>query len=98
MDEAIDAFHEHKDANWESTKPFPYTEADKHLMRAPQPTETTKQIVKDVANYIYDTYGRFPAFVDPMYMRLVFQAMNIDTEFYDEHYPKGSYSNVHKKS
>jgi hypothetical protein len=98
MDEAIDTFHEHKDANWESTKPFPYTEADKHLMRAPQPTETTKQIVKDVANYIYDTYGRFPAFVDPMYMRLVFQAMNIDTEFYDEHYPKGSYTDVHKKS
>jgi hypothetical protein len=98
MDEAIDAFHEHKDAAWESTKPFPYTEPDKHLMRAPQPTETTKQIVKDVANYIYDTYGRFPAFVDPMYMRLVFQAMNIDVEFYDEHYPKGAYSDTHLKA
>ncbi|MEE8297795.1 MAG: hypothetical protein V3R67_00300, partial [Thermodesulfobacteriota bacterium] len=61
-------------------------------------TETTKQIVKDVANYIYDTYGRFPAFVDPMYMRLVFQAMNIDVEFYDEHYPKGAYSDTHLKA
>ncbi len=95
MDEAIDAFHEHKNAAWEPDKPFPYKEPDKLLMRAPKPTETTKQIVKDVANYIYDTYGRFPAFVDPMYMRLVFQAMNIDVEFYDEHYPKGSYSEMH---
>lgn len=95
MDEAIDAFQEHKDAAWESNKPFPYTEPDKHLMRAPKSTDTTRQIVKDVANYIYDTYGRFPAFVDPMYMRLVFQAMNIDVQFYDEHYPKGSYTDVH---
>jgi len=95
MDEAIDAFQEHKDDAWQSDKPFPYTEPDKHLMRAPRPTDTTVQIVKDVANYIYDTYGCFPAFVDPMYMRLVFQAMNIDIEFYDKHYPKGSYSDMH---
>ncbi len=95
MDEAIDAFHHHKEAAWKPDKPFPYAEPDKHLMRAPKPTETTIQIVKDVANYIYDTYGRFPAFVDPMYMRLVFQAMNIDVEFYDKYYPKGSYSEMH---
>lgn len=95
MNEAIDAFHEHKEAAWKPEKPFPYAEPDKHLMRAPRPTETTIQIVKDVANYIYDTYGRFPAFVDPMYMRLVFQAMNIDVEFYDKFYPQGSYSERH---
>jgi hypothetical protein len=95
MDEAIDAFHHHKESAWKPDKPFPYTEPDKHLMRAPRPTENTIQIVKDVANYIYDTYGRFPAFVDPMYMRLVFQAMNIDIEFYDKYYPKGSYSEMH---
>jgi hypothetical protein len=95
MDEAIDAFFEHKWAAWGKDKPFPYTTPDKHLMMAPKPTETTIQIVKDVANYIYDTYGRFPAFVDPMYMRLVFQAMHIDPDFYDEYYPKGSYSDRH---
>ncbi len=95
MDEAIDAFFEHKWAAWDKDKPFPYTTPDKHLMMAPKPTDTTIQIVKDVANYIYDTYGRFPAFVDPMYMRLVFQAMHIDPDFYDEYYPKGSYSDRH---
>ena len=95
MDEAIDKFFEHKWSAWEDDKPFPYTEPDKHLMQAPKPTETTIQIVKDVANYIYDTYGRFPAFVDPMYMRLVFQAMHIDPDFYDKYYPKGSYNDMH---
>lgn len=95
MDEAIDVFFEHKWESWKDDKPFPYTEPDKHLMKAPRPTDTTIQIVRDVANYIHDTYGRFPAFVDPMYMRLVFQAMHIDPEFYDLYYPKGSYSDVH---
>jgi hypothetical protein len=95
MDEAIDAFFEHKNEAWKPEKPFPYTEPDKHLMKAPKPTERTIQIVKDVANYIYDTYGRFPAFVDPMYMRLVFQAMHLDLEFYDKYYPSGSYSDMH---
>lgn len=95
MSEAIDAFFEHKNEAWKPEKPFPYSEPDKHLMKAPKPTERTIQIVKDVANYIYDTYGRFPAFVDPMYMRLVFQAMHLDLEFYDKYYPPGSYSDMH---
>ena len=95
MDEAIDIFFEHKYEAWKDDKPFPYTEPDKHLMKAPKPTDTTIQIVKDVANYIYDTYGRFPAFVDPMYMRLVFQAMHLDPDFYDNYYPKGSYNEMH---
>ena len=95
MNEAFDTFFEHKAEAWKSDKPFPYTEPEKHLMKAPKPTETTKEIVKDVLNYIYDTYGRFPAFVDPMYMRLVFQAMHIDVGFYDKYYPKGSYSDMH---
>ncbi len=95
MSEAIDAFLEHKESAWKPDKPFPYQEPDKHLMKAPKPTQRTIQIVKDVANYIYDTYGRFPAFVDPMYMRLVFQAMHLDIEFYDKYYPKGSYTDMH---
>lgn len=95
MSEAIDAFFEHKNSAWRPEKPFPYLEPDKHLMKAPKPTERTVQIVKDVANYIYDTYGRFPAFVDPMYMRLVFQAMHLDLDFYDKYYPQGSYTDMH---
>ncbi len=95
MNDAVDAFIEHKEIAWKPEKPFPYQEPDKHLMRSPKFTKTTTQIVKDVANYIYDTYGRFPAFVDPMYMRLVFQAQHIDLEFYDKYYPPGSYNDMH---
>ena len=76
-------------------KPFPYEEPDKHLVQAPRPTDTTNEIVKSVADYIYNTYGSFPAFVDPMYMRLVFQAQNLDLDFYDKYYPPGSYTDQH---
>ena len=64
-------------------------------MQAPKPTETTIEIVKSVAQYIYDTYGSFPANVDPMYMRLVFQAQHLDLDFYDKYYPPGSYTDQH---
>jgi hypothetical protein len=95
MSEAVDAFLEHKESAWKPDKSFPYNEPDKHLMRAPRPTKTTIQIVKDVANYTHDTYGRFPAFIDPMFMRLVFQAQHIDLDFYDKYYPPGSYTDMH---
>ena len=68
MSDAFDKMDEHKWAAWDSKKPFPYEEPDKHLVQAPRPTDTTNEIVKSVADYIYNTYGSFPAFVDPMYM------------------------------
>ena len=96
MSEAYDAMDSHKWAAWDSSKkPFPYEEPDKHLVKAPRPTDTTSEIVKSVADYIHDTYGSFPAFVDPMYMRLVFQAQNLDLDFYDKYYPPGSYTDQH---
>ena len=80
MSDAFDKMDEHKWAAWDTKKPFPYEEPDKHLVKAPRPTDTTNEIVKSVADYVYDTYGSFPAYVDPMYMRLVFQAQNMDLE------------------
>ena len=95
MSEAFDKMHEHKWATWGKDKAFPYEEPDKHLVKAPKPTERTIEIVKSVAQYIFDTYGSFPAFVDPMYMRLVFQAQNLDLDFYDKYYPPGAYTDQH---
>ncbi|MEO6923496.1 MAG: hypothetical protein ABI142_06700 [Bryocella sp.] len=45
---------------------------------------------KDICNYIYDTYGRFPAHVDAMYVPGVqVQAHHLDLAYYDEFYTKG---------
>ena len=45
MSEAFDKMDEHKWAAWDDNKPFPYEEPDKHLVKAPRPTDTTNEIV-----------------------------------------------------
>ncbi len=46
---------------------------------------------KAFAQYIWETYGRFPATIDPMEMNIWFQAHHLETDFYDEHYQPGAY-------
>lgn len=48
--------------------------------------------VKDVCNYIWNTYGRFPAHVDAMFVPGVWiQAHHLDLRYYDQLY-EGGYS------
>jgi len=48
-----------------------------------------------MAQYIYDTYGRFPATVPTIVMRVCVQAHHLDTDFYDAHFQKGAYLDTH---
>ena len=49
----------------------------------------------EVAQYIYDTYGKFPGTVPTIAMLMLVQAQHIDTEFYDTHYQEGAYLDTH---
>ena len=40
-----------------------------------------------MCRYIWDTYGRFPATIDPFLMTVWYQAAHLDVDFYDRHYP-----------
>ena len=51
--------------------------------------------MKDYCQYVHGTYGRFPAYIDPMYQRLTCQAQHVDLDFYDEHYPPGACTPQH---
>jgi hypothetical protein len=42
--------------------------------------------------YVYETYGRFPAYFGPMRTTLGHQAHHLDLEFYDTHYQPGAYT------
>ncbi len=84
MDEAVDAWIELKKK--ESGAPEGVPEF------APETTE----IVKEACNYIYDTYGRLPAFIPPMYQRIQAQAHHIDIDFYDDYLSEKAYSDVHR--
>ncbi len=95
MDEAVEAWIKDKERYWSEAE-YPYK--DKKIVENVRfYSDTTVQIVKDICNYIYDTYGRFPAFIEPMFSRLQAQVHHLDPEFYDTYFKEGAYSDVHKK-
>ena len=49
----------------------------------------------EMAQYVYETYGRFSATLPTIVLRIIIQAQHIDTEFYDAHFEKGAYLDTH---
>ncbi len=71
---------------------MPYKDPEGVLGEIERPSKEEIQVVKDICNYIYDTYGRFPAFSDPMFLRFMVQSHHLDLDFYDQYYPEGAYT------
>lgn len=96
MNEAVEAFLQVRWDSWEKERLYPYQDPEKVLIEVPKPSDQKVQYVKDLCNYIYDTYGRFPAFIDPVFMRLTTQVHHLDLGFYDRYYPPGAYTDLHR--
>lgn len=95
MRAAVDAFMEVKWAAFEDDVPKPYLEPDKVVSAVPRPHPDTVELVKDYCQYCWDTYGRFPVHMDPMYQRLTVQAQHADPDFYERYYPPGALTGQH---
>jgi hypothetical protein len=52
--------------------------------------------VVTMAEYIHDTFGRFPATVPAIFAQLYLQAHKIDTGFYNTHFGPGAYLGTHR--
>ena len=50
----------------------------------------------EVAQYVYDTYGRFPSAFPTVVLSGYVQAVHIDTDYYDTHFPPGTYLGTHR--
>jgi hypothetical protein len=50
----------------------------------------------EVAQYIHDTHGRFPATPTTIVLTGYVQAVHLDTDFYDAHYAPGAYLSTHR--
>ncbi|MGZ4372629.1 MAG: hypothetical protein ACXVRQ_10585, partial [Gaiellaceae bacterium] len=53
----------------------------------PRPSDEAVEATKTLCRYIWNTYGRFPATIEPFLMTVWYQAAHLDTEFYDRYYP-----------
>ncbi|MDO8614458.1 MAG: hypothetical protein Q7T33_01820 [Dehalococcoidia bacterium] len=101
MGAAVQAIY---DAKWgsggiykEEGGPAPYKDRQS-LDRLVQKTPAwCLEAAKALCDYIWRTYGRFPATVDPMMMNIWFQAHHLETEFYDRYYQPGAYHQAVKE-
>ena len=92
------------DAKWgsrgiykEEGGPAPYKDRqslDKLVQKTP---DWCVEATKALCDYIWETYGRFPATIDPMMMNIWFQAHHLETEFYDRYYQPGAYHRAVKE-
>jgi hypothetical protein len=98
MDAAVDAVVERKFASGglydPQGKPASAFKNHHEVVRGvPRYSDALVQCVKDICNYIYDTYGRFPSHVDAITTPGCWvQVHHLDLEFYDRFYDKGAYT------
>jgi hypothetical protein len=75
--------------------PGPWSESDR-IRGAAQPyTEEFKECVAHQAQYILDTFGKFPGSVPTLFIMNYVQAQHIDTDFYDRFFKPGAYLGTH---
>ncbi|WP_219929783.1 hypothetical protein [Teichococcus aestuarii] len=53
------------------------------------------EIAALMAEYVFTTFGRFPATVPPVFLKTYLQAHRLDTEFYDRYFTPEAYLRTH---
>jgi hypothetical protein len=75
--------------------PGPWKDSRKVRSAAKGHEERFRQCVALQAQYIYDTFGKFPGTLPSMFLIMYLQAHHLDLDFYDEFYKPGSYLKTH---
>ena len=103
MNDAVDAFIEKKfGSNGMYTPNYkglvPFSKNWKKVQPGyPVPSKKVIQITKDYCNYVFDTYGRFPATFDTIVMPEWLQVHHLEQEFYNEYGLDKLLNDTHKK-
>ncbi|MCK4984836.1 MAG: hypothetical protein KAS40_04925, partial [Desulfobacterales bacterium] len=75
--------------------PGPWKDSRKIRSTAKVHDERFKECVALQAQYVYDTFGKFPGTVPSMFLIMYLQAHHLDLDFYDAFYKPGSYLKTH---
>jgi len=98
MDAAVDAvvaakFGPNGIYTLDADREAPFLERNEFVAGVPRYSDALVQCVKDICNYIYDTFGRFPVHVPTMTIGNVWcQAHHLDLDFYDRFYGAAAYT------
>lgn len=75
--------------------PGPWKDSAKVRSAAQVHSEEFKKCVVLQAQYVLDTFGKFPGTVPSIFLITYFQAHHLDLEFYDQFYKPGAYLKTH---
>lgn len=76
--------------------PGPWKESGKIRGSAQVHNDRFIDCVSTMAQYIFDTYDKFPGTVPAIFTLTYLQAHHLDLEFYDKYYKEGAYLDTHK--
>ncbi len=71
--------------------PLPFRQPQGLQEDIPVSPDEVIQMTKDLCNYLYTTYGRFPAQPDAMNMCMWLQAHHLEIAYYDRFMQPGAY-------
>lgn len=97
MSDAVDVFIEKKFGKNGTFRGqnHPY-KSETFTTNANLPSKETIDCVKEIAEYIYKEYGKFPGTVPSIFVRYYVQAQRLETDYYDKFFKPGSYTETHK--
>jgi hypothetical protein len=75
--------------------PGPWKESSRIRTAAQRHDERFKACVALQAQYVLDTFGKFPGTVPSIFVMTYLQALHLDLEFYDTFYEAGAYLKTH---
>ncbi len=73
----------------------PYKESEAVRSAAAPIDDEFVECVATMAQYVHDTFGRFPATVPAIFTLMYLQTHQLDTDFYDRHFDSGAYLDTH---
>jgi hypothetical protein len=100
MREAVNIFIQRKfgpEGAYDPQTPGPWQDTTAVKQGVTPYSEEFVDCLSDVAQYVYDTYGKFPNTFTTMVLSGYVQAVHLDTGFYDAKYQSGAYLDTHAR-
>ena len=86
-----------KGGAYDPKTPGPWKESDKIKGSVAAYNQDFLHCMGEVAQYIYQKYGKFPGTRTTMVMPGFVQAVHLDTEYYDKYFKPGAYLETHRE-
>jgi hypothetical protein len=100
MSEAVEALAQRKygpGGVYNEGTPGAWKDSSSVRKSAHHASQEFKESVALQAQYIYDTYGKFPATVPSIFAFMYLQTHHLDLSFYDHYFKPGAYLPTHEE-